>query len=113
MTVDDYLFWWNDMVLDQDVPVNAPFGTTVRGELMTVAKVDDYSLQFSFPYPNPLFLDYVSHGSYHSSIHIVPNTICANSTPDTATPRTPPNWSTAITTAVVCTIWTGQRYPPG
>ena len=72
MTVDDYLFWWNDMVLDEDVPVNAPFGTTVRGELMSVEKVDDYTLHFSFPYPNPLFLDYVSHGSYHSSIHIVP-----------------------------------------
>ena len=72
MTVDDYLFWWNDMVLDEDVPVNAPFGTTVRGELMSVEKVDDYTLQFSFPYSNPLFLEYKSRGAYHSSLHIVP-----------------------------------------
>ena len=72
MTVDDYLFWWNDMVLDEDVPVNAPFGTTVRGELMSVEKVDDYTLHFSFPYSNPLFLEYKSRGAYHSSLHIVP-----------------------------------------
>ena len=72
MTVDDYLFWWNDMVLDEDVPVNAPFGTTVRGELMSVEKVDDYTLQFSFPHSNPLFMEYKSRGAYHSSIHIVP-----------------------------------------
>ena len=72
MTVDDYLFWWNDMVLDEDVPVNAPFGTTVQGELMSVAKVDDFTLHFSFPHSNPLFLEYKSRGSYHSSIHIVP-----------------------------------------
>ncbi|MCY3917186.1 MAG: ABC transporter substrate-binding protein [Chloroflexi bacterium] len=72
MTVDDYLFWWNDMVLDENVPVNAPFGTTVRGELMSVEKVDDYTLHFSFPHANPLFLEYKSRGAYHSSIHIVP-----------------------------------------
>ena len=72
MTVDDYLFWWNDMVLDEDVPVNAPFGTTVRGELMSVEKVDDYTLNFSFPHSNPLFMEYKSRGAYHSSIHIVP-----------------------------------------
>ncbi|MCY4070775.1 MAG: ABC transporter substrate-binding protein [Chloroflexi bacterium] len=72
MTVDDYLFWWNDMVLDENVPVNAPFGTTVRGELMSVEKLDDYTLHFSFPYANPLFMEYKSRGAYHSSIHIVP-----------------------------------------
>ena len=72
MTVDDYLFWWNDMVLDENVPVNAPFGTTVRGELMSVDKIDDYTLHFSFPHANPLFLEYKSRGAYHSSIHIVP-----------------------------------------
>ncbi len=72
MTVDDYLFWWNDMVLDEDVPVNAPFGTTVRGELMSVEKIDDYTLHFSFPHANPLFMEYKSRGAYHSSIHIVP-----------------------------------------
>ena len=72
LTVDDYLFWWNDMVLDENVPVNAPFGTTVRGELMSVEKVDDHTLHFSFPHSNPLFMEYKSRGAYHSSIHIVP-----------------------------------------
>ena len=72
LTVDDYLFWWNDMVLDETVAVNAPAGTTVRGELMSVEKVDDYTLQFTFPHPNPLFLELTSRGSYHSALHVVP-----------------------------------------
>ncbi len=45
LTVDDYLFWWNDMVLNENVPVNPPHGTTVGGQVMQVEKVDDYTLQ--------------------------------------------------------------------
>lgn len=72
LTVDDYLFWWNDMVLNPDVPLNPPSGTTVLGEPMTVEKIDDYTLRFSFPAPNPLFLELHSRGSYHSSWFVVP-----------------------------------------
>lgn len=72
LTVDDYLFWWNDMVMDPDVPVNAPAGTTVQGEPMVVEKVDDYTLHYTFPYPNPLFLEFHSRGSYHSSQFVIP-----------------------------------------
>ena len=51
LTVDDYLFWWNDMVLDEDIPVGAPGGTTVGGEPMTVEKVDDFTLKYTFAAP--------------------------------------------------------------
>jgi peptide/nickel transport system substrate-binding protein len=72
LTVDDYLFWWNDMVLDEDVPSSPPDGTQFNGVPMTVEKVDDYSLHFTFPQPNPLFLETQSRGSYYSSNHFVP-----------------------------------------
>ncbi len=72
LTVDDYLFWWNDMVLDEDIPVGAPGGTTVGGEPMTVEKVDDFTLKYTFAAPNPLFLENHSRGHYHSSAFVVP-----------------------------------------
>ena len=72
LTVDDYLFWWNDMVLDEDIPVGPPGGTTVGGEPMTVEKVDDFTLKYTFAAPNPLFLENHSRGHYHSSAFVVP-----------------------------------------
>ena len=70
LTADDYLFFWNDMVL-KDI-FAPPSGTTVGGEKMTVEKIDDFTLKFTFPSPNPLFLEFHSRGSYHSSKYIVP-----------------------------------------
>jgi len=72
LTVDDYLFWWNDMVLDEDVPLVPASGTTVQGELMTVEKVDDYTLNISFPAPNPMFMELSSRGFYQSAEYVVP-----------------------------------------
>jgi peptide/nickel transport system substrate-binding protein len=72
LTVDDYLFWWEDMVLDESVPVIEPAGTRAAGELMQVEKVDDFTLTFTFAAPNPLFLEYHSRGYYHSSWFVVP-----------------------------------------
>src|SRR5258706_1503261 len=51
LTVDDYLFWWNDMVQNETVHVNPPEGTLVNGKPMTVTKVDDYTLKFAFAAP--------------------------------------------------------------
>ncbi|MCB0065027.1 MAG: ABC transporter substrate-binding protein, partial [Caldilineaceae bacterium] len=72
LTVDDYLFWWNDMVLDEDVPVGPPGGTMVGGEVMQVEKIDDFTLKYTFAAPNPLFLENHSRGHYHSAAFIVP-----------------------------------------
>ncbi|MEM7737490.1 MAG: ABC transporter substrate-binding protein [Deinococcota bacterium] len=72
LTVDDYLFWWNDMALNEDVPVNAPTYTRPAGEPMQVEKLDDYSIRLSFAEPNPLFLEFTSRGHYHSAQHVVP-----------------------------------------
>ena len=73
LTVDDYLFWWNDMVGDQRVKMTEPLDTRTKGQLMKVEKVDDYTLKFTFPGgSNPLFLEYQSRGCYSASQYIVP-----------------------------------------
>ena len=72
LTVDDYLFWWNDMVLDENIPVDPASGTVVNGEPMTLEKIDDFTLQFTFAGPNPLFLENHSRGPCNSAQSIVP-----------------------------------------
>jgi peptide/nickel transport system substrate-binding protein len=72
LTVDDYLFWWNDMALNEDVPVSPASGTVVNGEPMTLEKVDDYTLVFTFSAPNPLFLEIHSRGPWNSAQSLVP-----------------------------------------
>lgn len=72
LTVDDYLFWWNDLVLNQDIPVDPASGTVVNGEMMTLEKIDDYTLKFTFAGPNPLFLQNHSRGPWNSAQAIVP-----------------------------------------
>ncbi len=72
LTVNDYLFWWNDLVLDERVPINNPVGTLVGGKMMEVSKVDDYTLSYQFAAANPLFLEYHSRGYGQSSWFMVP-----------------------------------------
>lgn len=72
LTVDDYLFWWNDIVLNEEIPVGPPGGTTVGGTPMEVEKINDYTLRYTFAAPNPLFLHNHSRGHSHSSTFVVP-----------------------------------------
>ena len=72
LTANDYLFWWNDMVLDENVPLDPASGTVVNGEIMTLEKVDDYTLTFTFAAPNPLFLEVHSRGPWNSAQALVP-----------------------------------------
>jgi peptide/nickel transport system substrate-binding protein len=72
LTANDYLFWWNDMVLNENVPVDAPTWTRPGGEDMTVEKVDDYTVRLGFSEPNPLFLEFAGRGHYNSAQQILP-----------------------------------------
>lgn len=74
VTVDDYIWFWEEMVLNENVPVRPPEGTVSGdGELMQVEKVDDFTLTFTFSQPEPLFLDGVSRNRHFSARHIVPS----------------------------------------
>jgi peptide/nickel transport system substrate-binding protein len=72
LTVDDYLFWWNDMVLNEDIPLDPASGTVVNGEIMTLEKIDDYTMKYTFAAPNPLFLEVHSRGPWNSAQALVP-----------------------------------------
>ncbi|MGC9522016.1 MAG: ABC transporter substrate-binding protein [Anaerolineae bacterium] len=57
VTVDDVLFWWEDMVLDPDHSDAPPdFGTSAAGTLVEFIKEDDYTLTLKYDTPAPLTL---------------------------------------------------------
>lgn len=53
-TVDDVLFWWEDMAANPDHPMAMPAWTLVGGQPMTAEKVDDYTIRFIFAASAPL-----------------------------------------------------------
>lgn len=71
-TVDDYLFWWNDMVNNDLVKASGRSETSPGGQRMLVEKLDDYTLKFSFAAPNPVFLELHSLGLHTSSRYLKP-----------------------------------------
>jgi len=56
-TVDDILYWWEDLVLNPDHPYQPPDYFIAGGETVVLTKIDDYTLQFNFAGPAPLFVD--------------------------------------------------------
>ncbi|WDR05534.1 ABC transporter substrate-binding protein [Devosia rhodophyticola] len=69
---DDFMFFWNDMVLEEDVGLSFPSGTVVNNKPMTVEKLDDLTIKLTFDGPNPLFIDFASRGHYQSAQWLVP-----------------------------------------
>jgi peptide/nickel transport system substrate-binding protein len=62
LTANDWVWWWENLVLDENIGIPAPTGTAVGGEKMTLEKLDDYTLKCTFPGPNPLFLPQINRG---------------------------------------------------
>ncbi|MFW6410043.1 MAG: ABC transporter substrate-binding protein, partial [Halanaerobiales bacterium] len=52
---DDIMFWWEDMVLDDEFVEVVPDEFQAAGETAEVTKVDDYTLKVEFAAPSPLF----------------------------------------------------------
>ena len=59
-TADDILFWYNDVVLNEEITPALPSWLTVGGEFVDIQKVDDYTLTFTFPEPDGLFLQWLA-----------------------------------------------------
>ncbi|MCC6454524.1 MAG: ABC transporter substrate-binding protein [Caldilineaceae bacterium] len=58
-TADDILFWWNSIILNDELTPSKPTVLTRGGELAEVTKVDDYTVQFTFSAPYALFVTYL------------------------------------------------------
>ncbi len=56
-TVDDIIFWWEDMALNPDFPESPPDWMIAGGKTAELEKIDDYTLKFKFAAPAPLFPD--------------------------------------------------------
>jgi peptide/nickel transport system substrate-binding protein len=52
LTADDYLFNFNDRLMNEDLTPTFPDALTVGGETPTMEKVDDYTVNVKFPLPS-------------------------------------------------------------
>lgn len=68
-TADDIEFWWNDVILNTDLTPVPPEWLTIDGELPEFVKIDDYTVQWTFPQPYGLFLRAIAtRGNYDESM---------------------------------------------
>ena len=55
VTTDDVMFWYEDIMLNEELP-NLPSQLVFGGQPVSIERIDDYTVTFSFPSPNPGFL---------------------------------------------------------
>jgi len=72
LTVDDYLFWWNDLALDPDVPIEPPAECSRGGVPMEATKIDDFTVRLKLSQPDAFFMEFHSTGYGQSSWFTVP-----------------------------------------
>lgn len=72
-TANDYVWWWEQMVMNEKVGLATPAGYRADGKPLKMTKIDDYSVKLSFAAPTPLFMDYSVRGYYNSAMHLVPS----------------------------------------
>lgn len=66
-TADDIMFWWEAWATWED-PISkerlgwVPEIVKVRGQEGTIEKIDDYTVRYSFPEPNGIFLEFMTGG---------------------------------------------------
>lgn len=55
-TANDILYWWKNECNDRSFSSKPPPFMTIRGKVGNIEKIDDFSVKFSFPETNGLFL---------------------------------------------------------
>ena len=85
-TADDIVYWYEINVLDEEYEGahNVSSWLTSGGEPVTVEKVDDYTVKFTFAEPNGLFLQNIATPS-GIVLTSFPKHYCSQFHPDTAT----------------------------
>lgn len=58
LTTEDFLYYWNEDL--QALGLGDDTWMQARGEYGTIEAVDDHTLKFTFPHPNPLFLETIA-----------------------------------------------------
>ncbi len=57
---DDFVFWYDNVVRNEQLTPVAPAWLTINGELAEVTKIDDHTVEFSFVGPYGLFQQYLA-----------------------------------------------------
>ncbi len=65
-TADDVLYWWEKIVLHFD---QKPDSMMVRGEMGSIRKLDDLTIEVSFPHPNGLFPELLTRSTLWAPEH--------------------------------------------
>ncbi len=60
-TADDIMFWYEDIILDDELVPVKPSVWSPGGELMKMEKIDDYTVQMRFAAPHPFATTYLAH----------------------------------------------------
>jgi peptide/nickel transport system substrate-binding protein len=56
VTADDFTYWYNDELLNEELNPSTPSWMKAGGEMGTIEKVDDFTVRFAFAAPFPLFI---------------------------------------------------------
>ena len=59
-TADDIMFWYEDVLLNEDLTPTFPAWLAPKGEPVKIEKVDDYTIKFIFASPYSLLPDYLA-----------------------------------------------------
>ena len=59
-TADDYMFWYEDVILNDDLNPVKPSWLTIAGELGIVERLDDHTIRFRFVKPNGVILQWLA-----------------------------------------------------
>ncbi len=60
-TADDIMFWWEDIMLNEELTPSLRDTWVPGGEVMKLEKVDDYTLRFEFAVPYPVIIAHLSN----------------------------------------------------
>jgi len=60
-TADDIMFWWEDVILNDELTPTKPQWWSPKGKLMKMEKVDDYTIKMSFASPYPAAIMHLAH----------------------------------------------------
>jgi len=60
VTADDFLYWYEDVMLNEEISPHFPSWMKAGGEPGVVEKADDFTVRFKFDFPFPLFILYIA-----------------------------------------------------
>jgi len=72
LTTDDIMFWYEDILLNEELTAVVPSAYRPRGEVMEVKALDDYTVEFNFAAPYYMFHYQMNSYTYNGLEFFVP-----------------------------------------